>query len=72
MATSYTATFSGAVKPSAPAMFDTDQALNPTGMLQTGLGQEVGKADGTQLTPFHVGGIGFFIRVETDGNPNTP
>ena len=71
MATSFTPTFGGAVSVKAPAMFDIS-AQNPTGAAVTGLGQEVGKADGVSITPFLPGGIGLILHVDTDGNPNTP
>ena len=72
MATSYVATFSSAVKASAPALFDTALTLNPTGAICTGLGQEAGKADGTTVNCTAIGGAPVVLRVETDGNPNTP
>lgn len=72
MATAYTVTFSSACSPAAPCLFNTLPA--PTGgPVNQGIGLGVGSADGTVLAnAMAIGGAAATIRVETDGNPNTP
>ena len=72
MATTYTVTLGAACKPTAPVLFDTAQSINPTGMIATGMGQEAGKVDGNTINCTAIGGAPVVLRVETDGNPNTP
>lgn len=72
MATAYTVTFSSACSPAAPCLFNI--LPDPTGgAVVQGIGLGVGQTDGYVLpNAMAIGGAAATIRVETDGNPNTP
>lgn len=71
MATTYTATFSGACSAAAPCVFDT-AASQPTGAVCTGIGLGAANADATPLNPAptYIGGAAQVVNVEKTGNPN--
>jgi hypothetical protein len=75
MATSYTATFSAACKPSAPCIFDT-AASQKTGAVCTGIGfpNFAGPpTDGTAIpNTTYIGGAAQQVLYETSGDPNLP
>lgn len=76
MATSYTAKFSSACKPTAPCVFDnaTSQA---TGAVCTGIGLPTfagAPTDGAAVAGNvqRIGGATFTLLYETSGDPNLP
>jgi hypothetical protein len=75
MATSYTATFSGACRPAAPCIFDA-HPTQKTGALSTGIGHPLfTPLDGTVMalsSTTYIGGAQQTIIHETSGDPNLP
>jgi len=64
-------TFSGAVSPTAPAVYATLPAQS-TGAMDTGIG--IKGADGAALpaNATGIGGVPITAKFDTDGNPATP